>query len=69
MIGAWAARRIKGGLVESEAVMSNCWGLALAATVGLALSSAASARDYKVGCVNGACLIVDDTGRDRKSVV
>lgn len=53
----------KEGLVESGAVVSNCWGLALMATVGLALSSAASAMDYKVGCVNGACMIVDDTGR------
>ena len=36
---------------------------ALAAVAGAALSSAASARDYKTGCANGACVIVDDTGR------
>lgn len=35
----------------------------LAALVGVALSEAASARDYKIGCANGACVIVDDTGR------
>ncbi len=36
---------------------------ALAALVGVALSEAANARDYKIGCANGACVIVDDTGR------
>jgi hypothetical protein len=35
----------------------------LAAAAGVALSGAASARDYKIGCANGACAIVDDTGR------
>ena len=35
----------------------------LAALVGVGLSEAASARDYKIGCANGACVIVDDTGR------
>jgi hypothetical protein len=36
---------------------------ALVALVGVGLSEAASARDYKIGCANGACVIVDDTGR------
>ena len=36
---------------------------ALAVAAGAALSNAASARDYKIGCANGACVIVDDTGR------
>jgi hypothetical protein len=36
---------------------------ALAAVAGAALSDTASARDYKLGCANGACVIVDDTGR------
>ena len=36
---------------------------AIAAVAGVALSGAASARDYKIGCANGACAIVDDTGR------
>jgi len=36
---------------------------ALAALVGVALSEAVSARDDKIGCANGACVIVDDTGR------
>ena len=37
--------------------------LVVALAAGAALSSAASARDYKIGCANGACVIVDDTGR------
>jgi hypothetical protein len=37
--------------------------LALVAMGGAALPEAASARDYKIGCANGACVIVDDTGR------
>jgi hypothetical protein len=36
---------------------------ALAAVAGAALSGAAHARDYKIGCASGACVIVDDTGR------
>jgi len=36
---------------------------ALAAAAVVALCGAASARDYKTGCANGACVIVDDTGR------
>lgn len=36
---------------------------ALAALAGVAFSDAASARDYKIGCANGTCVIVDDTGR------
>ena len=43
--------------------MSCRSGLALALAAGVALSDAASARDYKIGCANGACAIVDDTGR------
>ena len=35
----------------------------LIAAAGAAPFGAASARDYKIGCVNGACVIVDDTGR------
>ncbi|MGA2495498.1 MAG: hypothetical protein ABSF67_21615 [Roseiarcus sp.] len=35
----------------------------LAVAVGGTLPKAASARDYKIGCANGACVIVDDTGR------
>jgi hypothetical protein len=35
----------------------------LAAAAGAAFPSAASARDYKIGCANGACVIVDDTAR------
>ena len=31
--------------------------------VGLALSGEANARDYKIGCAGGDCVIVDDTGR------
>jgi hypothetical protein len=30
---------------------------------GLPLAGEASARDYKLGCVGGDCVIVDDTGR------
>jgi len=37
--------------------------LTLVAMGGAALPEAASARDYKIGCANGACVIVDDTGR------
>jgi hypothetical protein len=37
--------------------------VALAAATGLAHPDAASARDYKIGCAAGACVIVDDTGR------
>ena len=33
------------------------------AVAAAGLSDAASARDYKVGCANGACVIIDDTGR------
>jgi len=36
---------------------------ALAVGLGAALPHAADARDYKIGCANGACVIVDDTGR------
>lgn len=36
---------------------------ALAVAVGGALPNVACARDYKIGCANGACVIVDDTGR------
>jgi hypothetical protein len=36
---------------------------ALAAVGWAVVPNAASARDYKVGCANGACIIVDDTGR------
>jgi len=36
---------------------------ALTALAGVAFSDAASARDYRIGCANGACVIVDDTGR------
>jgi hypothetical protein len=36
---------------------------ALAAVAGVALDAPASARDYKIGCANGACVILDDTGR------
>jgi hypothetical protein len=36
---------------------------ALAAVAGVALSDTVSARDYKIGCANGACVIVDYTGR------
>jgi hypothetical protein len=35
----------------------------LVAAAGAALPEAANARDYKIGCANGACVIVDDTGR------
>ena len=35
----------------------------LAALVGAALGAPAEARDYKIGCAAGACVIVDDTGR------
>ena len=42
----------------------SCWSsLALTLAAGVALSGAASARDYKIGCANGVCVIVDDTGR------
>ncbi len=34
-----------------------------AALAAMALSGAASARDYKIGCTNGDCAIVDDTGK------
>jgi len=37
--------------------------LMLVAVGGAALPEAASARDYKISCANGACVIVDDTGR------
>ena len=37
--------------------------VAFAMAAAAALSGAASARDYKIGCANGACVIVDDTGR------
>lgn len=30
---------------------------------GAAISSAAGARDYKLGCAGDTCVIVDDTGR------
>ncbi len=46
-----------------KTVASRWPSLALAAVAGVALSGAASARDYKIGCANGACAIVDDTGR------
>jgi hypothetical protein len=36
---------------------------ALAVGFAAALPHAADARDYKIGCANGACVIVDDTGR------
>jgi hypothetical protein len=35
----------------------------LAVAASAALPTAASARDYKIGCAGGACVIVDDTGR------
>jgi hypothetical protein len=38
------------------------WSILVLATAA-GLSDAASARDYKTGCANGACVIVDDTGR------
>ena len=42
----------------------SCWSsFALALAASAALSGAANARDYKLGCANGACVIVDDTGR------
>lgn len=46
-----------------KSVSSRWPRLALAAAAGVALSGAASARDYKIGCANGACAIIDDTGR------
>ena len=53
--------------MKKEAALSYRSGLtiaaALAVAVGGALPNAASARDYKVGCANGACVIVDDSGR------
>jgi hypothetical protein len=53
--------------VKKEAALAYRSGLtiaaALAVAVGGALPTAASARDYKIGCANGACVIVDDTGR------
>ena len=36
---------------------------ALAVAAGAAFANGASARDYKIGCASGACVIVDDTGR------
>ena len=36
---------------------------ALAVAAGAALTNGACARDYKIGCANGACVIVDDSGR------
>jgi len=53
--------------VKKEAALSYRSPLMIAATlaaaVGGTLPNAASARDYKIGCANGACVIVDDTGR------
>jgi hypothetical protein len=46
-----------------EVAMARWSILVVALAAGAALSSAASARDYKIGCANGACVIVDDTGR------
>lgn len=47
--------------------MSYRASLMIAATLAVAAAgaspNAASARDYKIGCANGACVIVDDTGR------
>ncbi len=47
--------------VKSVASRWPC--LVFAAAAALTLSGAASARDYKIGCANGACVVVDDTGR------
>ena len=49
--------------MNAKSVASRWPCLVLAAAAALALSGAASARDYKIGCANGACAIVDDTGR------
>jgi hypothetical protein len=53
--------------MKKEAALSYRSGLtiaaALAVALGGALPNAASARDYKIGCANGACVIVDDSGR------
>ncbi len=49
--------------MNAKSVVSRWPRLVLAAAAGVALSGAASARDYKIGCANGACAIVDDTGR------
>lgn len=37
--------------------------MAFAALAGVAFTDVVSARDYKIGCANGACVVVDDTGR------
>lgn len=53
--------------VKREKAVSRCWSLGLAIALVAAAcamgSEAAGARDYKLGCSNNACVIVDDTGR------
>jgi hypothetical protein len=46
----------------------SCWSnllraAAFALLTGALFSGAAGARDFKIGCAGGACVIVDDTGR------
>jgi hypothetical protein len=43
--------------------LRNIIALAATAVLCLALVGEATARDYKLGCVGGDCVIVDDTGR------
>ena len=53
--------------MKKEAAVSYRTGLTIAATLAVGLAGAlpntAGARDYKIGCAGGGCVIVDDTGR------
>jgi len=40
-----------------------CLAFAAPVIASLAFIGTANARDYKIGCVSGDCVIVDDTGR------
>jgi hypothetical protein len=46
---------------KMEGVVSH-WSSLVLAVAAVALAGAANAREYKIGCANGDCAIVDDTG-------
>lgn len=53
----------KGAFVGKMEGVVSYWSSLVLTVAAVALAGAASARDYKIGCVNGDCAIVDDTGR------